>query len=81
MMRAGRGENHQDASANANGLFNVVGDEQDTAPLRFPDAQEFASHRRLGLEVERSKRFIHQHHGRFIGQHSAKRNAMAHPAR
>src|ERR1700676_5467598 len=37
---------HQDTIRQRNGLFNVVGDEQDTAPLRFPDAQELASPRR-----------------------------------
>ncbi len=71
---------YQNAVGESHRLFDIVGDEQDAAPFRFPDTQQLAAHRRLGLKIERAERLVHQHHRGLVGEHAAQRNTMPHAA-
>jgi hypothetical protein len=69
------------AIADAHGLVEVVGDEDDGAAAGFLQFQQFILHFAADQWIQRGECFVHQHHRGIIGQRSCQSNALLHAAR
>src|SRR6478672_3571407 len=73
------GQQHH-AVAEAHGLADVVGDEQDAERALAPDRLELVVEQVAGHGVEGSERLVHEQHRGLGGQGPGQRDALAHAA-
>ncbi len=78
---AGTESEQNDAIAEANGLTDVVRDEDDGASGFAPDALEFVVQQVAGLRVESGERLVHQKDVGLGGQGAGNGYALPHAAR
>ena len=77
---AGPAGEQDDALAEAGGLAHVVGDEDDRAAGRAPDALELLVQQVARDGVERGERLVHEQHGTVLREGARERDALAHAA-
>src|SRR5437899_470507 len=77
---AGTGAHDDDAAAEENRLFDIMGDEQDGLLLAFPDAEQHFLHQHTGLIIQRPERFVEQQDLGIVGERAGDRRALLHAA-
>ena len=80
-VRGGAGGKDHDAVGEADGLLEVVGDEDDALPVGAPELEQLVLHERARLHVERRERLVHEEDLRVEDEHLRERDALSHAAR
>src|SRR6266850_1698156 len=78
---SGAGGEDDDAVAEEDGLFDVVGDEDDGLARALPELDQFFLHGLARLRIEGAEGLVHQQHLGIDRQHARKRHALLHSAR
>lgn len=73
----GTGRHHNDAVRQRDRLIEIMGDEDERAPVRLPEVEQDAVHESACVNVQRGERLIHENDFGLHDQGLCHRNALA----